>query len=376
MTHRERILAALNHQETDRVPIDLGSSIATTVTAKFHERLRAYLGHPAKPSPATFSKRSSTVIPDEEILQRFDVDARPLLLGNPDARPDCEISVNGFVDEWGVTWTRPEGGHYISTDGPFYHCDEPSLHDLEKLPWPDPNDPGRYRGLRERARELHEKTEYAVVLNLPVGPIHQCQFVRGYAEWLEDLLIHSAFAEDLLDRVVHIWVQVAHRTLQEAGDYVDVVMYGDDIGTQRSTLLRPELYRRVIKPRHKQMADVVKRHEKPILYHTCGSVYTVIPDLIDTGIDALNPIQVSAADMDTKRLQQEFGRDLTFWGAIDSQRVLPLGTPREVREEVKRRIQDLAEANGYVLCAVHNIQPEVPPENLVTMYEAALEYGR
>jgi uroporphyrinogen decarboxylase len=374
MTHRERILAAANREEPDRIPRDLGSTLATTLTVKAHERLRAYLGLPTEPPPATFAARSSTVIPDEAILRRFDVDARPLLLGSPDGRPDRWVSPDAFVDEWGVTWTRPEGGHFIGTDGPFYRLEEPTLQDLDRVSWPDPDDPGRYRGLRERARALRENTDYAVVLTLGVGPVHQCQFVRGYGEWLEDLLLNPAFAEGLLDRVVEPWVRIADRALREAGAYVDVVMYGDDVGTQGGPLVRPELYRRVIKPRHRRMADTVKRHGKPILYHSCGSVYALIPDLIDVGIDVLNPVQVTAADMDTRRLKREFGADLAFWGAINTQQVLPLGTPQDVRGEVKRRIEDLAAGGGYVLCAVHNIQPEVPPENVVAMYEASLEF--
>jgi uroporphyrinogen decarboxylase len=171
-------------------------------------------------------------------------------------------------------------------------------------------------------------------------------------------------------------IQVANRALEEAGAYVDLVMYGDDIATQNATLFRPDLYRRMIKPRHKAIADAVKRHGKPILYHSCGSVYALVRDLIEVGIDALNPVQVSAADMGSDRLKREFGRELAFWGAIDTHRVLPTGTPAQVREEVKRRIDHLHGDGGYVLCAVHNIQPEVPPENIVAMYEAALEYGR
>lgn len=376
MTHRERVLAALNHQKPDRVPTDLGSSIATTVTAKAHERLRAHLGLSSEPPPAVCAKRAQTVIPDEAIMRRFEVDCRPVHLGAPDGRADREIAGGAFIDEWGVTWTKPEGGHFINSDGPFCHRDEPTADNLEKAEWPDPEDAGRYRGLRERARALHENTDYAVVLNLPVGPVHECQFMRGYAQWLEDLLIHPAFAEALLDRVTEIWIRISQRALAEAGDYVDVAMYGDDVATQRSPLFRPELYRKVIKPRHKRMAEAVKRYGKPILYHSCGSVYKLIPDLIEIGIDALNPVQVSAADMDTQRLKREFGRHLTFWGGIDTQRVLPVGTPAEVREEVKRRIKDLADNGGYVVGAVHNIQPEVPPENVVALYDAVAEYGR
>jgi uroporphyrinogen decarboxylase len=214
-----------------------------------------------------------------------------------------------------------------------------------------------------------------VILNLSNGPVHQCQYVRGYATWLEDLLLRPVFAEALIDRVTDILIRIANRALEEAGAYVDLVTYGDDIATQNATLFRPDLYRRMIKPRHKALADVIHRHGKPILYHSCGTVYALIPDLVEVGIDALNPVQVSAANMATERLKREHGRELTFWGGIDTHRVLPTGTPAEVREEVKRRIGDLRDSGGYVLSAVHNIQPDVPPENIVAMYEAGLEYG-
>jgi uroporphyrinogen decarboxylase len=376
MTHRERILAGIQRKPSDRIPLDLGSTLATTMTAGAHERMRAHLGIPSGQPPATLFRRAGTVLPDEAILSRFDVDGRALLVGGPDGRPDREISADAFVDEWGVTWSRPETGHYINTDGPFHCLDEPAPEHLKKFAWPNPADPGRYRGLRERAQALHQNSDYAVVLNLGVGPIHQCQFMRGYAEWLGDLLACPVFAEDLLDRATDIWIEIASRALRHAADYVDVVIYGDDIGTQKATLIRPELYRRLIKPRHKRMADAIKRYGKPIVYHSCGSVRALIPDLIEIGIDALNPIQVAAAGMDPKTLKREFGRDLSFWGAIDNQHVLPFGTVEEVRAEVRTRIDELGQGGGYVLCAAHNIQHDVPPENVVAMYEAALESGR
>jgi uroporphyrinogen decarboxylase len=199
--------------------------------------------------------------------------------------------------------------------------------------------------------------------------------MRGYGEWLEDLLLRPQFVAALAERITDLWIEMNTRVLEESKDYIDLVSYGDDLGTQHSPLIRPELYRERIKPYHRRMAGAVKRFGKPILFHSCGSVFSLIPDLIDVGFDALNPIQVSAADMDTKRLKQEFGRDLTFWGGVDTHRVLPCGTPAEVREEVRRRIGDLGEGGGYVLAAVHNVQPEVPPENLVAMIEAALQFG-
>jgi len=375
MTHRERIMAALRHQESDRVPVDLGGTGCTTMTVKAHARLRAYLGLPEERPPIMWSARSTTVVPDEAILRRFDVDARAILLGTPLARPDRKLSEDMLLDEWGVTWTRHGGSHYINSDGPFCRLEAPSLQDLEKFDWPEPADPGRFQGLRDRAKKLHEETDYAVILTLSNGPVHLCQYVRGYGAWLEDLLLRPIFAEALLARVADILIEIANRALEEAGAYVDIVMYGDDIATQNAALFRPDLYRHMIKPRHKALNDAIKRHGKPILYHSCGSVYGLIRDLIEVGIDALNPVQVSAADMDTERLKREYGRDLTFWGGIDTHRVLPLGTPAEVREEVKRRIDHLNGNGGYIVCAVHNLQPEVPPENVVAMYDAALEYG-
>jgi uroporphyrinogen decarboxylase len=375
MTHRERILTTLKHKQPDRVPLDLGGTGCSTMTVKTYGRLRAYLGLPPEPLPVKWSIRSTTVVPDEAILRRFDVDARPVRLGNPARRPEREISDDIVLDEWGVTWKRHGDSHFINSDGPLSRLADPTLQDLEKLAWPEPADPGRFEGLRDRARKLHEETDYAVILNLSNGPVHQCQYVRGYTTWLEDLLLRPAFAEAFIDRVADILIETANRALQEAGAYVDLVMYGDDIATQNATLLRPDLYRRMIKPRHQALADAIHHHGKPILYHSCGSVYALIPDLIEAGIDALNPVQVSAANMATERLKREYGRELTFWGGIDTHRVLPTGTPEEVREEVKRRIHDLGADGGYVLSAVHNIQPEVPPENIVAMYEAGLEYG-
>lgn len=375
MTHRERVLAAVAHRETDRVPLDLGSTLASTLTIGAHERLREHLGLPTNEVPSVFSRRSCTVIPDEAILDQFDVDLRPVLLGAPENRPDRETGPSTFVDEWDVTWSQPEGGHFINRGGPFADLDEPTTADLDHYAWPEPDDPGRFRTLRGRARSVQESTDCAVVLNLGVGPVHQCQFLRGYAEWLEDLLLRPAFAEGLLERVADFWIAVSTHALRDAGESVDLVWFGDDIGTQKSTLMRPELYRQRIKPYHRRMVESVKPFGKPVIYHSCGAIYPLIPDLIDVGIDVLNPVQVSAKGMETERLKREYGSDLTFWGAIDSQGVLPQGSPEDVRQEVKRRIGDLSPGGGYVLAAAHNIQADVSPENVVAMFEAAVIDG-
>lgn len=376
MTHRQRILAALNRKEPDLLPIDFGGTLASTIHIKAYEALRDHLGVDGGVPPRLLSLRAATVFPSETILRRFGVDTRMLVLGAAEGRPDRQIAEDTFVDEWGVTCTR-HGGHYLNTDGPFYHLDEPTRQDLEKYDWPDPTDPGRYRGLRERARELHENTDCAVIFHPPaLGIVQQGQFLRGFAQWMEDLLLRPAFFEALLDRLTNIYIEITTRALDEAGEYIDAVLLGDDLSNQAGPFFRLALYRGLIKPYQKQVIGTVKRYGKPVVYHTCGAAYPYIPDLIDLGIDALNPVQVSAAGMDTKRLKCEFGRDLTFWGGVDTQSVLPRGTPADVRKEVKTRIDDLAGGGGYVLASVHNIQAEVPPQNVVAMFEAALEFGR
>lgn len=375
MTHRERVLTSLRHQAPDRVPVDLGGTGTSTITEGCYQRLRAHLGITGGGPPEVFSRRASTVIPERAVAGRLGADALPLLSQAPDARAERETGPATLMDEWGVTWRKPEGSHFIPVDGPLMKIDEPQPADLDKVPWPDPADPGRYRGLGERARRLHETTDCAVILNLWLGVVHASQFIRGYAEWLEDLLLRPKFVEALLDRIAGIWVEATTRALQECGDSVDLVQFGDDIGTQRGSLMRPELYRKLVKPAQARLFAAARSTGKPLVFHTCGSVVSLIPDLIETGVDALNPVQVAAAGMDTARLKSEYGRDLSFWGAIDSQRVLPQGSVADVREEVRRRLDHLNHDGGYVLCGVHNLQADVPPENVVAMYEAALEFS-
>jgi uroporphyrinogen decarboxylase len=377
MSHRERVIKALNREAPDRVPFDLGGTGVTTTNSKAYANLVAYLGIEENPTTLVSSKRSMTVIPSEQVLQRLDIDVRGLTSGRPDLRPDQEIDDQSFMDEWGVLWKRPAGGHFINSGGPFQQLSDPSVAAIEAYDrWPDPYDPGRIRGLREKARKLREETDYAIVFQLPYAIVRECQRMRGFGEWLADLLAEPAFAEGLMERSLEISAGIAQATLAEVGDYVDVVMFPEDLGIQDMCYVRPELYRKMIKPYHRRLVEAIKsKTGAKVLLHSDGAIYAIIGDLIDIGIDVLNPVQVSARDMDTKRLKQEFGKHLSFWGAIDTHRVLPRGTPKEVRAEVRTRIEDLARGGGYVVASVHNIQAEVPPENIVAMFETAREYG-
>jgi uroporphyrinogen decarboxylase len=304
------------------------------------------------------------------------VDCRAVILDNPDANPERELPDGSLYDEWGITWKHlGEGQHFINSGGPFYG-QEPDPALVEKFSWPDPLDPGRFRTLRSQAETHRQRTDAAIILVLGVGLVHQIQFMRGYAASLEDLIVAPDFVQAFMERYADFWVRMTERALREVGDLVDLAMFGDDLGTQQGPVMNPALYRRLIKPYHAQMVQTIKRFGKPVLLHSCGSVAAFIPDLVEAGFDALHPIQVSAKDMDSAELKRKYGRDITFWGGVDTQRVLPLGTPQEVREEVRKRITDLGPGGGYVLGAVHNIQAEVPAENILAMFEAAREFGR
>lgn len=279
------------------------------------------------------------------------------------------------MDSWATTWKKAPDGHFINVDGPFQNR-EPEMESLESFDWPDPDNHGLYEGLGQKAEALRKNTDCAVVLNLPVGIVHQCQFMRGFAEFLMDLHINSEFASRLMDIIADIWIRIAQNALEAVGDNIDVIMWGDDVAMQEATLMSPEVYRELIKPQHKRMVAALKSHGSTrVHYHTCGSVYALIDDLIEIGIDALNPIQVNARNMDPARLKDEFGERLAFWGAIDTQRILPYGSPEEVRAEVRRIIDIMGKGGGYILASVHNIQAEVTPENIAAMFDEGKSYG-
>ncbi|HHX39807.1 MAG TPA: hypothetical protein GX715_07565, partial [Armatimonadetes bacterium] len=202
-------------------------------------------------------------------------------------------------------------------------------------------------------------------------------WLRGYEQFFTDLVADRPMAEVMLDLILETKLRYWERALAEVGDLVDIAMEGDDLGMQQCLLMNPRVYRELVKPRQAQLFSHIKKQAPVfVFYHTCGSVVEILPDLIEVGVDILNPVQVSAAGMDTRRLKAEFGRDIVFWGGgVDTQRVLPHGTPQEVRDEVRRRIDDLAPGGGFVFNTVHNIQADVPPENILAMWETLQEYG-
>lgn len=374
MIHRERVLRSLKHQQPDRVPIDLAGTFASTITLEGYERLKKHLG--IRKETIIMSKRSQTAQPHEEVLQHFDIDTRGIQPRGPAAWTDKVFPDGSYQDEWGVIRSRPpEGGHFYVIGPPF--AGEPTLEDIRNHHWPDPYDPGFVEGLAEESKRLHQETDFAIILNLPVGLVHQTQFLRGYESWLTDLILNPTFAEALMDRVLEIFMIIGERMIEATKGHFDIIFYGDDVAFQNGPMMSLDLFRKMIKPRHRQLfAHLKAKAQVPLLFHSCGSVYPLMRDLIEIGADCINPVQVSARDMDTKRLKREFGEQMAFWGGIDTHKVLPFGTPEDVRAEVRQRIEDLAGDGGYVLNSVHNLQPEVPPENIVAMFEAARELGK
>jgi uroporphyrinogen decarboxylase len=371
MTPRERVQAALEHREPDRVPIDVCPGSFSTIIGQGYERLKAHLG--IESETQYMKRKSGTAILDERVAQRLHVDTRPLLLGSPDGWQDVYYEDGSFQDEFGVVWQRAGDGHYAPTGNPLRDA---TLADLDAYSWPDPLNPGRTRGLREQAQRMHGETPYAIVLSLPVGFVHISQYLRGYEQWLMDIVLNPDFFEALLDRTLYWWLTMSGAVLDEAGPCTDVVAFGDDVAFQDRPMVDLARYRKLFKPRHCQMIDLIKsKSPAKVLYHSCGAVKSLIPEFIDIGVDALNPVQVSSTGMDTAELKAAFGDRISFWGGIDTQYVLPRGRPDEVRAEVRRRIRDLAPGGGYVLASVHNIQEDVPPENILAMVDEAMESG-
>ena len=374
MTHRERVLAAINHQEPDRVPIDLGSTRCTSIHVAGYQGLKAGLGIEA-PDIIT-DRMMQPVLVDERILRALDIDTRGVFPGAPDKTPDVELDPITYRDEWGVVRNKPAGSYWYDLVGSVM-AGEITVQDILKHAWPDPEDPGRIRGVRERALKIKEEGEYALVLSLSLGTVHISQYLRGFTDWFMDMAADQKLIGSLMDAITDVTMTMSKRMMAEVGDLADIVMTGDDLGTQGGPQVHPETYRKVIKPRHARFFRQVKEMcpQAKIFLHTCGSVYPLLPDLIDIGVDILNPVQVAARDMDPVRLKAEFGDKLTFWGAIDTQHVLPKGSPEDVKAEVATRIAQLGQGGGYVLCGVHNLQPDVPTENILTMYRHAREVG-
>ena len=371
MTHQERVMAALEHREPDRLPMDLGSARFTGMVKPAYERLCQYLGF-GKPGPI-IDRMMQLVQMDERVLQYLDIDTRGFGQGSPDRGGDIDLDEENWRDEWGVVRRKPPGCHYYEmVSSPL--SGRITAQTIANYPFPDPTDPGRFRGLRDIAKRLHEETDYAVIYNARINMVHTTQYLRGFEDWFLDLGQDHELFRCLMEAVTENLLELNRRALMEVGDNIDVVAYGDDVGQQDRPICSLKNYRQFIRPYHERMMEVIRHHTKAkTLYHTCGSVYLYVDDFIELGIDALNPVQVRAKNMEPARLKEEFGDRIAFWGGIDTQHLLPHGTSEDIIANVKRMFELLGKRGGYVLNSVHNVQPDVPPENIVALFQAGRE---
>lgn len=380
MDSRERLNLALNHKEPDRVPFDLGATVLTSIHVKSYQQLREYLGLP-RVVPRIVDIFQQIVTVDDDLRERLKVDVRDVA---PRSSATFRIEVKEmegytyFYDEWGIGWKMPkEGGWYYDMfDHPLK--DATSLADIEKYPWPDPTDPARFEGLAERARHAAHVEKQGVFLGgLSAGIMEMAAWTRGFVNYFSDFANNEKLLVGIMTRVMEMKMAYWEIALREVGDNVDAIGEADDFAGQNRMLISPAMYRRIVKPLHKQLFDFIHaRTRAKIFFHSCGAIRPVIPDLIEAGVDILNPVQVSATGMDSAELKREFGRDITFWGGgVDTQRVLGTGSPEQVRADTRRRIEDLAPGGGFVFATVHNIQGNVSPENITAMWETLQEYG-
>ncbi len=373
MNSRERLLIAVERKEPDKIPIDFGATLVTGPTRVAYENLREYLGLEPDPALRISHRPMQSVYPREDFLQHYQVDCRPVHMRGPLNFEPREMEDDSYYDEFGIRWKKASY-YYDVIERPLASY---TLENLDEVSWPDPNDPGRVAGLPEDVRNLHRAAEYAIVADIAnLGPFEGACVLRGYEQFCVDLCWDTDFAEALLDKVTENSLNFLSTFLAVVGDYVQVVAQGDDVGMQTSLYISPEMYRKFIKPRQKRLFDFIHENtEAKVFYHSCGSVYDIIPDLIEIGVDALNPVQRGAAKMDIVRLKKEFGRDICFWGGgIDIQHFLPFASLAEIEADVRRTLDVLAPGGGFVFAPTHNVQADVTPDRIDRAYRTVLSH--
>ncbi|HWT81343.1 MAG TPA: uroporphyrinogen decarboxylase family protein [Candidatus Methylomirabilis sp.] len=375
MNRRQRTLAALDHKEPDRVPLDFGGR-HTTLHLFAHEALMRHLGLTG-PKPSIRSYHTYLVEPDPQLLRRFE---RVSVSFFPKAPSGYVLRIdpttNTFVDEWGTTYYMPPNGYYYDIHAvPLPEAE--TAADLARYRWPNPTDSGRIAGLPEQIRATYVAGENVIIMcGAMPGLWEHSWYMFGVEKAFMNLAGSEPLMEALTERILEWQIAYWDMVLSQVGACVDLVQLNEDLGSQHGLMMSPATFRRLYKPRLRRLIASIKQKTAARIYlHSCGSIYRLIPDLIEIGVQVLNPVQVNAVEMDSVRLKREFGKDLTFWGGGCDPVIMGTGTVQQVRDEVKRRIHDLAPGGGFVFGSVHNIQANVPPENIVAMFDAARDLG-
>jgi uroporphyrinogen decarboxylase len=366
MTSRERVRRAFDHQDPDRVPVDFGGTVVTCLDREAHLRLKKHMGIVDDPDPI-IDYTMGTVEPCEPLRLAFRSDFRRIGMNVTPPVVENGSYVNGF----GNTLKRADPHLYFDTvSNPLRDA---SIGDLETMKLPDPDDEALWVGLRDRARDLYENSSYAIVADFGVPGFYETsQKLRGYENFACDLMIDRDFVSALFDRLLELQKRFFSNYLDRVGGYAQVIGYADDLGMQDRLQMSPEVYREVIKPYHKKIFSFIHgKADIKILLHSCGAIFPIIEDLIDAGVDILNPVQTRALGMDPAALKESFGDRIVFWGGLDVQHTLPYGTVEEIGEEAERLMRIMGRDGGYVFAPSHNIQDDTPPENVEAMFRAA-----
>jgi uroporphyrinogen decarboxylase len=417
MTSRERVLQAFTHREPDRVPVDFSAHRSSGIAALSYPGLRAHLGLPPRPV-RIFDPIQQLAILDEDVLERFGVDTIEMGRGFshaaadwqdwvlPDGSP-CQmpswVPLERQPDQWvmksaagTVIGRMPDGALYFEqTNYPFMeHEDLPGLsRAFEECMWTSSvaaappgaagAGPEGAKRLREGAARLRAHTDRAIVGLFGGNLLELGQFMYRNDNFFMLMAAEPARAEAFLDKAVEVHMENLKRFLANVGDSIDIIAFGDDLGMQTGSQMSPEMYRTLFKPRHRILWNAAKKlapagrggdKSRPpvrVMLHSCGSIRALLPDLIDAGMDAMNPVQISTTGMEAEGLKRDFGKDIVLWGGgCDTQTVLRSGSPQEVRAHVKKQVQALAPGGGFVFQQVHNILAGIPPANVVAMFDA------
>jgi uroporphyrinogen decarboxylase len=379
LTSRERVQAVLNHEIPDRVPIIIGPSNATGISLPTYRKLKQLLSIQSEEKYLYDWPELGAAAPDEVLLRRLHSDVR----GVHDREPDWVREKNRtrepgspYFNSWGVGSVEGDPGTWFPAIHPL--AETHAIEVIESYPWPDMNDPTRVAHVRAEAQKLATENQYAILATPWLAfPLERAFAMQRMDRFMLNLGRYPDFVRALLTKITELCKTLMGHFLREIGDNIDMIKIGDDLGMQNSLLMSPKMYREIVKPIHADYISFIKSRTKAkLFFHTDGDVFPLIPDFIELGVDILNPIQTSAGKMSNlEELKKQFGENMIFCGALDTHRILPFGTPDEVRAEVKRVIQILGKDGGYMLASVHTILPDVPPENVLAMVDAAVEFG-